>query len=83
MKPIINLNGQSAAVHVADRRKAIDALQAAFTAVAALRPHGRDYPGADEQYTTDLAEHTKWLDYLNLIERDVMQDALAIQKGNV
>ena len=82
MKPIINLNGQSADVHIADRRKALDALRDAFTAVAALRPHGRDYPGVPDQHQTDLDEHTSWLKELNAIEDQILRDALEIQKGN-
>jgi hypothetical protein len=49
IQPIINLNGQRADVHVADRLRAREIVGDLFEALARLRPHGRDYPGAPER----------------------------------
>ena len=83
MKPIINLNGQSAAEHLRLRREALDALKAAKDAVSPLLPHGRDYPGDMKQCDADRDEYAQWRIWLNTIEAQILSDALDIQKGEI
>lgn len=47
MKPVININGTSAETLVEDRNEVLEQLRAAYDAMRALAPHGRDYPNAD------------------------------------
>lgn len=81
IQPCININGQRADVHVADRLRAREAVGELFAALAALRPHGRDYPGLPERYNADLAEHTRRLLALNALEDALFNEALALHRG--
>lgn len=80
IQPIININGQRAEVHVADRLRAREIVGDLFEALARLRPHGRDYPGAPERYNTDLAEHTRRLMALNELEEALFNESLALHR---
>lgn len=80
IQPIININGQRADVHVADRLRAREIIGDLFEALARLRPHGRDYPGAPEQYAADLAEHTRRLLALNELEDALFNEALVLHR---
>lgn len=81
IQPIINLNGQRADVHVADRLRAREIVGDLFEALARLRPYDRDYPGAPERYNTDLAEHTRRLLALNALEEALFNESLVLQRG--
>ena len=67
MKPVININGTSAETLVEARREVLEHLRAAYEAMRALSPHGRDYPNGD--FTTDRDLHIeRCADLHNLIE---------------
>lgn len=77
IRPSINLNGQTAAVHIEDRRAAMDALKAAMDALSKLSPHGRDYPAAVDRLERDIAQHrTRYAvlnDLFNILQAEALQ----------
>lgn len=80
MKPITNLNGTSAEAHINQR---IDARHALFRAIEELQklwPHGRDYPGADDQEKADRAIAQQRITTLSTMAEELLAESFAIQQ---
>jgi hypothetical protein len=81
IQPIININGTSRDEHIALRRAALNAIRNAIDAVRSLAPNGRDYPGQPERCEADRKAHFNRLAALHELKQEIMNEALAIQRG--
>lgn len=75
--PTINLNGSSPDVLIDQLSDAVAAVRAALTAVAATRPHGRDYTG---MFTEALREHEERYRVLSGIDSDLSRIRIRVMQ---
>lgn len=80
--PIINLNGESRQYHIDARIGLRGTLQEAMRRLSALRPHGRDYPGAEgrQRYDADLTEYQARFATLDALANVLLDEALALHR---
>lgn len=81
LRPMININGETAESHVRKRLDTIQALRVALESMLELRPHGRDYMGDTERYERDLAYHNVRFNTLYNLKTDIEVEALFIREG--
>jgi len=78
--PTLNLNGSSADDLIQPRREAYDLLIAAIKMLGQVTPHGRDYPGDIDRYTTDHNAHYDRQQALYAIAVELVAEAVAIKE---
>lgn len=80
IQTFININGESREVHLQYRTDAREALHEAMRCLSRLRPHGRDYPGLNERYEADVAEHQRRYNELTTLWNALTEEVVAIQR---
>ena len=80
IQPIVNINGTSRNELTDTRRAAIEAVQAAKVALKAIKPHGRDYPGALDKYESDRREYEARYMGLDDLEAALIAEALELME---
>lgn len=80
IRPVINMNGMTAAQHVRMRCEARTAVKACLKAVNELRPSGRDYIGDDAALKRDTAIHESRVRFLDGLYNALMEEAVEIQE---
>lgn len=79
VSPLVNLNGSDPETMVDDRRKLLDTLGRTMEALAATKPHGRDYLGRMHVYERDRAIHDQRFVALDAMYNAIRDEALTIQ----
>jgi hypothetical protein len=80
IKPVLNLNGGSAADLIQPRINAMDHLMNAIDALRQVTPHGRDYPADQERCTNDRDLHFIRLEAIKTLHAELMAEALYIKE---
>ena len=79
--PTIHLNGTGAPTLLAELDKAIDGIDAAYTAVASMTVHGRDYyPQGPQAIQVAQVEHRRRLRRLTEIKNELLEMYLKIEQ---
>lgn len=79
--PHVNINGTSRAELVQQRIDACDYLMDAITALQAVAPNGRDYPGNVDRLLHDRQIHFNRLSALRAMHDELRAEAVQIDRG--
>lgn len=82
MKPILNLNGTSAAALIEARMNAREAVLALMAALGDVAPHGRDYIGHPDAFKRDQEIHVERIRFLDRLYNELGDEALAIDTSS-
>lgn len=80
IRPILNINGSSAADLIDPRRAAMDALMDAIEALKQVTPNGRDYLCERDRLTADRNIHFDRLAALRVLREELLEEALHVQQ---